>query len=51
MGAWQYGHTRSLVVTNARQFGHIRLLSTAPIVRRAFPKTPPSAGGNYDCYN
>jgi L-fuculose-phosphate aldolase len=31
MGAWQYGHTLSLVVTNARQFGHIRLLSTHPL--------------------
>jgi hypothetical protein len=43
MGAWQYGHILSLVVTNARQFGHIRLLSTAPIVQCAVP--PPFARG------
>jgi hypothetical protein len=35
----------SLVVTNARQFGHIRLLSTAPIVQRGLQRTA------YDCYN
>src|SRR3984885_12917004 len=35
-GAWQYGHALSLVVTNARQFGHIRLLSTAPLYSAVF---------------
>src|SRR5665213_694297 len=44
IGAWQYGHTRSLVVTSARQVGHFRLLSTVPILQRGFRRPGTTIG-------